>query len=359
MGVTAQDVDVIIVGGGPGGSAAAITCAQSGLGVRMLERCAFPRRVPGETLHPGVQPLLRKLGVEEQVLAADFLRHEGHHMQWDGPRRFASFGMDNSGPWQGFQAWRPTFDAILLEHARRLGVRIEQPAQPRRVLASAGKGMRVITDTGMVGARYVVDATGRRSWLAGQLGLCAQRHGPRLIAWYGYAKGSCPGRDTAPALAADSEGWTWVACVRPGIYQWTRVNFDNRRPGPSWRPDELRRLRACGATRGADVSWRIASVPAGPGYFLVGDAAAVLDPASSHGVLKALMSGMLAGHMIANVLARKVTPVIAATLFTRWLRSWFEHDVQKLNELYSALPGRSRELCAGLGLAQLQQGVSP
>jgi flavin-dependent dehydrogenase len=50
--------------------------------------------------------------------------------------------------------------------------------------------------------------------------------------------------------------------------------------------------------RGADVTWRIISPAAGPGFFLVGDAVAVLDPASSHGVLKALMTGMMAAHLI-------------------------------------------------------------
>jgi flavin-dependent dehydrogenase len=334
------DADVVVLGGGPAGSATAITCARAGLRVALVERGAFPRPVPGETLHPGALPLLRRLGVEEEVLAAGFLRHEGHFVRWGGPEHFVPFGGDDGGPWLGLQAWRPTFDVLLLERARRLGVRIEQPAQPRRVLVTAGEVKGVVTDGGAIRARYVVDATGRRAWLAGQLGWRAESHSRRLTAWYGYAEGTCPDRDRAPALAADAAGWSWVACVRPGIYQWTRLNFDGRRPAANWRPDELRTLRPCGTTLGADVSWRIADAPAGPGYFLAGDAAAVLDPASSHGVLKALMSGMMAGHLIVNVLAGNVKPTEAAGFYTRWLRGWFEHDVQKLTELYSALGRR-------------------
>jgi len=72
--------DLIVVGGGPGGIAAAITVKQadSGLQVLLIERSPFPRHRPGETLHPGIEPLLVQLGVWDQVLAANFLRHAGH-----------------------------------------------------------------------------------------------------------------------------------------------------------------------------------------------------------------------------------------------------------------------------------------
>jgi hypothetical protein len=54
--------------------------------------------------------------------------------------------------------------------------------------------------------------------------------------------------------------------------------------------------------RGIDVSSSIANPTAGPGYFLAGDAASIVDPLSSHGILKALMSGMKAAHHSATVL---------------------------------------------------------
>jgi hypothetical protein len=49
-------------------------------------------------LHPGVEPLLGRLGVADEVLAAGFLRHEGHWVTWAGPRRFAAFGRDEDVP---------------------------------------------------------------------------------------------------------------------------------------------------------------------------------------------------------------------------------------------------------------------
>src|SRR5262249_45962226 len=101
--------------------------------------------------------------------------------------------------------------------------------------------------------------------------------------------------------------------------------------------EALRGLRPLGPTCGAEVTWRKAHAPAGPGYFLVGDAAAVLDPASSHGVLKALMSGMMAAHLLGQVFRRCCPPTAAADAYHGWLWDWFEHDVQKLQQLYAFL----------------------
>ena len=148
--------------------------------------------------------------------------------------------------------------------------------------------------------------------------------------------------DSAPALIADPNGggWTWTARVRPGVYQWTRLRFA---PGASERaipPKELYGLRPFGpAARGADVTWRRARPAAGPGWFLVGDAAFMLDPSSSHGVLKALMSGRMAAHCIAAV-ARGLAPEGETVLhYNDWISRWFEADVARLTEHYAPLRG--------------------
>jgi flavin-dependent dehydrogenase len=305
--------------------------------VVVVERSAFPREAPGETLHPGVEPLLRDLGVWQEVLAAGFLRHEGHWVRWEGPLRFVPFGRDEGGPWRGFQAWRPCFDAILLDSARRAGAKVLQPCRWVRARLEGGRVAGVDTRGGPLWAVFVVDATGRHGWLAREVGLGVGHFGPRLIAHYGYAEGSCPARDDAPALAADAGGWTWTARVRPGLYQWTRLAFGRERLDREWLPPELRGLRRGGA-RGADVTWRRLRAPAGPGYFVAGDAAAVLDPTSSHGVLKALLSGMMAGRLIATVCRGGWPEKTAARAYCDWVRGWFEHDVVRLAGLYSLLP---------------------
>src|SRR4051794_25366150 len=80
--------DLLIIGAGPAGCAAAISARRHGLTVMMLEASAQPRRVPGETLHPGIEPLFARLGVAAQVARAGFHRHAGIRIGWDAPARF-------------------------------------------------------------------------------------------------------------------------------------------------------------------------------------------------------------------------------------------------------------------------------
>jgi flavin-dependent dehydrogenase len=330
------ETNVVVIGGGPGGCAAAIQCASSGLNVTLVEREPFPRDRPGETLHPGVEPLLEQLGVLESVHAAGFLRHEGNWVRWDGTSRFEPFGADEHDRWRGYQAWRADFDTILLDRARELGVRVIQPCRAERAMLDGTRVCGVRTSAGEIASAFVVDATGDRHWLAGQLDLQFGRRSPRLIARYGYVRGACPGRDEAPALVADSNGWTWTARVKPNLYQWTRLALsgETREESSQGPPAEFERLESCGRARGADVTWRAVTRPAGAGYFIVGDAAAVLDPASSHGVLKALMTGMMAAHSIRQIVECADERFVTEA-YGRWVHDWFEHDVSKLKELYA------------------------
>ena len=112
-------VDVVIVGGGPAGCAAAICCAQAGHTVALLDAEPFPRHRPGESIHPGVLTVLRKLGVDRNVADAGFLRYPGHTVAWGGRPHFQPFGSDEAGPWLGIQVIREEFDAILCVALKR------------------------------------------------------------------------------------------------------------------------------------------------------------------------------------------------------------------------------------------------
>ncbi len=330
--------DVLVVGSGPAGSAAAIWCAQMGLRVVTIEAKPFGREHPGETLHPGIEPLLRQLGAIEQVLSAGFLRHPGNWVQWEGGLEFVPFGEDDAGQWQGFQAWRADFDAILLNRAASLGVTVLQPCHASGLILEENRVIGVETSQGVLQASFVIDAAGSHHWLARQLGLKINRYSPRLIAHYGYAEGECQLRDDAPAIVADKQGWTWTARVCPQLYQWTRLIFNNERIDRDWIPEEFYGLKSRGKPRGADVTWRIVTSPAGLGYFLVGDAAAVLDPASSHGVLKAIMSGMMAAYLITQILNHALFEHRVIQEYCQWVHNWFQHDIKRLKQLYTILP---------------------
>lgn len=329
---------VVVIGGGPAGAAAAITCAQRGLEVTLVERASFPREHPGETLHPGIEPLLQKLGVIEPVLTMGFLRHLGTWVHWEDGLQFVPFGQDEQGPWRGFQAWRADFDTILLDQAKALGVEVLQPCRASQLMVDQGRVLGVVTSKGALPASFVIDAAGGQHWLAHQLGLGIESYVPPLTVHYGYAEGACPQRDEAPAIVADRQGWTWTARIRPQFYQWTRLMFTEGQLAKAWMPPEFEDLTPKRSICKADVTWRRVIEPAGFGYFITGDAFSVLDPASSHGVLKAMMSGMLAGHLAVQITHSKSLEQQAIQHYCQWIHHGFEHDIKKLKSLYAALP---------------------
>lgn len=104
--------------------ATALAAAKAGLRVILCERAHSPRHRPGETLHPGIEPLLARLGVDNVLHAVSTLHHQRTWVIWQAPATFEPFGTDAHGPWRGFQVWRADFDQCLLDCARTMGVEV-------------------------------------------------------------------------------------------------------------------------------------------------------------------------------------------------------------------------------------------
>ena len=179
---------------------------------------------------------------------------------------------------------------------------------------------------------------GRSRWLERALGVAAYPVRQPLVGALRLCEGQLLARDIAPLLVGDAAGWTWTARVRPGLYQWTRVALKGARVPKEWAPAEFATLRSTGPAKGADVTWRLAQRAAGSSWYLVGDAAANLDPTSSHGVLRALLTGIMAGHLIGGVFHRGAPAAEAAVVYHDWLTRGFEADASILSKLYGALP---------------------
>lgn len=331
-------MDIVIIGAGPAGCAAAITAARAGLRVILLEGQRFPRHRPGESLHPGVEPIFRQLGVWNEIEAAHFIRHPGHRVLWQGAAEYSAFGGTEADPWLGFQAWRPTLDAILLHRVASLGVEVLQPCLARSPIIEDGRLAGIVAERGDLRARFTIDASGSRGWLSRRLDQPRMGQSSTLVASYGYVETRGAAQWFVPELASFQGGWTWVAQVLPTLIAWTCLSFEGRRLGPPLPLAGLPDARRFPVGRSAaDVTWRLASQPAGPGYFLAGDAAISLDPASAHGVLRALMSGIMAAHLITQVFRSGLAETSAASTYRNWVDDWFSHDARNLESLYRRL----------------------
>src|SRR6185437_11573100 len=142
--------DVVVIGGGPGGSTAATMLARKGWDVRLFERERFPREHVGESLLPASIPILEELGALPAIEAAEFLPKWGATMVWGASPEPWSwyFRETNIKHPHSYQVWRPQFDQILLENSRAHGVDVREGHRVVDVQFESGRatGVRVAAD---------------------------------------------------------------------------------------------------------------------------------------------------------------------------------------------------------------------
>jgi len=181
------DFDVGIVGGGPAGAATAAYLAKAGVSCVVFEREVFPRPHVGESLVPSSTRVFRELGFLDAMFAAGFPKKYG--AAWTAPsdpRLFEHDWVTTAGvdvafgerdqPGVGLDhTWhvdRGRFDQLLLEHARALGATVYEGAPVRDVAVDTdGVDIRFDLDgRRSVRTRMVVDASGRRTLVGGEMG---------------------------------------------------------------------------------------------------------------------------------------------------------------------------------------------
>ncbi len=345
------DADVLVVGGGPAGSAAATMLARKGWRVRLYERDRFPREHVGESLLPASMPVLAELGVLPAVEAAGFLPKYGATMVWGRDPDPWSWSFRESSPRypHAFQVVRARFDEILLRNAAEHGADVREGC---RVLeADAGPSGAILRIEDAEGrrhtarARFVVDASGQAGLIGRTRGLREPDPFFRNLAVYGYYSGGSrlPEPDTNNILIESVEdGWLWAIPLHTGLFS-TGVVVDSavgRERINEMGPEAFFRERVAsgphtsallaGATLTGSPTvvrdWSYSSSElAGEGFVLAGDAACFVDPLFSSGVHLALSSGVLAAAYVTSALKDPELGKAAAAVYTQQYRQQYEH----------------------------------
>ena len=326
-GASPRHCDVLVIGGGPSGSACAYWLASAGHDVVMVERKQYPReKTCGDGLTPRSVRQLEDMGLAEELAGAGH-RFTGLRSHAFGRTLELAWPAHPSLPGYGYVITRKDLDALVAERATKAGATVWDGTEALEPITEAGlvRGA-VVRAKGSGGApvevraRYTVVADGANSRFGRSLGTTRNRDYPLGMAIRGYwtsPRHDEPWIDSWLDIRDKAgnvlPGYGWIFPVGDGrinvgvgllstFNQWKAVNtthllqsFAEYAPA-SW---EIRPDTACGPATGGRLPMGMSVGPrSGPTWLVVGDAGGTINPFNGEGIAYAYESGRLAAEAV-------------------------------------------------------------
>ncbi len=351
-----QQIDVLVIGGGPAGTTAATLLRQRGWTVVLLEKDQHPRFHIGESLLPMNIPILDRLGVLEDLdaigvkkLGADFtcgVEADEQYRTYHFSRALGTSGE------HAFEVRRQDFDHLLFKNCIKAGVSAFENHKVDSVSLNENGDRHLVESVDGDGQRhqwhprYVLDASGRDTVLASKNQWKQKNNRHASAAIFGHFKGVSrrPGADAGNiSIYWMPHGWIWMIplpndVMSVGAVCWPdylksrkgdALEFLRRTialsQGASARLDGAQLINEVRVT--GNYSYRSRKI-SGDGYALIGDAFAFVDPMFSSGVYLAMNSAESAVSMVENWLEHQ-------PLRYRLARSRYERRIKKGVRYYS------------------------
>ena len=308
-------VDVIIIGGGPSGCAAALGLNRLGYKVVLCDQAKFPRdKVCGEFISPAADPILKRLGVLNRIEALSPKRlkgvaissYEGEEIVIDYPQL----------PWMDA---RPTslsvpryeLDAIFVEQVKQVGIEVREQHKVTDFLFAEGRvtGVRGWDENKTsftLKAPLVIDAGGRNALSLKKMDLkkesaentkiamAAHWQGAKIADDYCYMHISCPGYTGISSVGKDRSNLVLVVNrqamqgKKPDTFYLDAVMQNCHRRKILQDAECIESVRAI-----ESLAFSVKPVTCG-GLLLVGDAMGFIDPFTGEGIYLSLRSSEIA-----------------------------------------------------------------
>jgi len=314
--------DIVVIGGGPVGTTAAALLSEKGYSVCLLEKTQHPRFHIGESLLPMNLPILDHLGVLDDIKNIGIKKHAAEFNAMDpvtGQPKRTTFYFDQAFKRQyphAYEVKRSEFDQILFNNCRHKGVQLLDKHQVTQVefIAPGAVTLRYKNTSndnhknGTLHARFVIDASGRDSFLSRKLKLKQKNPHHQSSAIFGHFSGveRRSGKDEGNiSLYWFEHGWFWLIPLSDGSmsvgavcwpeylktiqgstedFLWQTIHMNRQVAERMKHAQKLGEIRATGNF--AYTSKRMW----GRDFMLLGDAFAFIDPVFSSGVYLGMSS---------------------------------------------------------------------
>jgi flavin-dependent dehydrogenase len=361
---TTASCDVILIGAGPAGAAAASMLAEYGHHVIVLEREKFPRYHVGESLIPFTYAPLERLGLIPRMKQSHFVKK--YSVQFVAPNGRASQPFyffnryDRETVAQSWQILRSEFDQMLAEHARSRGAAVLEQMTVTSLIREDGRvaGVRGMSPDGSAfeyRAPLTLDCTGKESFAAVREGWRLPDPFLNKVAVWTYYQGSKrdEGIDEGQTTVAmiPNKGWFWhipqhndmvsVGVVAEGKYlsrdglKDSKSIFHREVEENLWIKDRLSTGRQVGPYYLTSEYTHHAKYCYSDGLLLVGDAFCFLDPVFSSGLMLALKSGVMAADAVHTALVHGDFQPSQFAAYGRTLRDGIENMRKLIYAFYN------------------------